>query len=296
MSNPMTAVGDLIVGGTVTGGVAAPTRLALGASNTRLASDSVNDLWVPSMDIAAGTGVTITSSQSGGLITKTIAASASGGSGVTMQFPSLKPATPTDDFAAATLSGSWSAHSVSGSFGTGNVITQGEAWVGSSAELQFSNQVGTLYRTHADADLDFTIGGLRWHGANGQSAFMFGIAALNTSGSGIGVVVYNDGAVYLALITTYGYVSNSAVLNHAGINQPYTGGGSVHAGDWWLRLKRISGTWTGYFSNSGRTWDKTFATRSDVFVVAQLHWGILYENFGGAITGRLSADYYQLDT
>jgi hypothetical protein len=37
MSNPMTTVGDIIYGGTVTGGVAAPTRLGIGTTNQVLA-------------------------------------------------------------------------------------------------------------------------------------------------------------------------------------------------------------------------------------------------------------------
>lgn len=36
MTNPMTTVGDIIVGGTVTGGVAAPARLGVGGANTLL--------------------------------------------------------------------------------------------------------------------------------------------------------------------------------------------------------------------------------------------------------------------
>lgn len=45
MSNPMTNVGDLIVGGTVSGGLAAPARLGIGPAN-----------WLPSVNLA-GTGI-----------------------------------------------------------------------------------------------------------------------------------------------------------------------------------------------------------------------------------------------
>ena len=209
-----------------------------------------------------------------------------------IQYPSLKPATPTDDFAAASLDAAWSAHSRSGTFVTGNCMTQGEDWLGSSLEMQFSSQSGTIYRTHADADFDFTVGGIRHKGiSTASSSVMFGIAALNTSGTGVGIVIYNDGSMYIASITTYAYGAQSDIWS--GHGQPQVTGQNV-AGDWWVRLKRVGSTWTGYGSNSGRAWDKTFSTRSDSIVVAQLHFGILYDN-GSNFSGRLMADYYQLD-
>lgn len=209
-----------------------------------------------------------------------------GGSTV-IQYPALKPASPTDDFRLAALDGAWSVHSAGGSFVLADCITQGEAWGGSSLEMQFSGQMGTIYRTHGDTDLDFTVGGIRAVlGPDGATGPMFGIAALDSAGTGIGVTVYNDNSAYLAAITTYGYVTNS---DSVGLGMISTGI-RQHNGIW-LRLKRVSGTWTGYASVSGRAWDKVFTTRADSVTVAQLHFGLLLDP-ANTYHGRLSADYF----
>jgi hypothetical protein len=213
-----------------------------------------------------------------------------GSSGATLQYPSLKPGTPTYDFASASLDGAFSAHSSQGSFATGHVLTQGEDWSGSSVELQFSEQMGALYVTHSNGDLDFQVGGIRSKGfhVNTSPQIMFGIAALNSSGTGVAVVVYNDGTVYLAAVTTWGYTS----FSDSWANHGSAGGGG---GDWWLRLKRVSGTWTGYVSTSGRAWDKTFSTRSDSVTVDRLAFGLFYST-GLSYSGRLTADYMDVAT
>jgi hypothetical protein len=213
------------------------------------------------------------------------------GGGVTVQYPGLKPGTPTYDFAGASLPGAFSAHSSGGSFGTGNCMTQGEAWVGSSLEMQFSEQMGALYVTHADADLDFSVGGIRFSGDPGSSSVMVGIAALNSSGTGIGVTIYNDGGAYFAAITTWSYASNSDSWGNHGAT---AAGGTTLNGDWWLRLKRVSGTWTGYISQSGRAWDKVFSTRADAVTVDRLAFGLMY-NSATVYSMRVIADYFQVD-
>jgi hypothetical protein len=260
----------------------------------QITSNTSNTLTQPNINLVAGTGIAFDASVASQLTIRNIGTSSGGGggSGTTIQYPTLKPATPTDDFNSASLSGSWSAHSNGGSFGTGNCLTQGIDWMGSSLEMQFSAQMGTLYRTHADADLDFTVGGMRAILGPEGVRMMFGIAALDTSGNGVGVVVYDDGSAYFAAITAYSYVSNS---DSVGFGMTGSGAGTRQHNGIWVRLKRISGTWTGYVSLSGRAWDKTFSTRADSVTVAQLHVGLLYD---AAVTysGRLTADYFDLTT
>jgi hypothetical protein len=81
-------------------------------------------------------------------------------------------------------------------------MTQGVDWAGSSVELQYSNQRGSIYVTHANTDFEFEVGGIAMRGGGGATV-MFGIAALNSSGTGVGIVVYTDNNAYLATITTY---------------------------------------------------------------------------------------------
>jgi hypothetical protein len=218
-----------------------------------------------------------------------------GGSGATIQFPALKPGSPTDDFDGASLGGGYSAHSSGGSFATADCMTQGIDWMGSSVELQYSDQFGYLYLAHADTDLDFTWGGVQLHGeftetAGPGSALMYGIAALDSSGGGVGVVAYTaDQNAYLAAISGHGYSSFSDTLLHGG-------GGSrdgTHA-QLWFRLKRVSGTWTGYISKSGRVWDKVFSTRADSVTVDRIAFGLWYDS-SKVYSGRLTADYVQVD-
>lgn len=220
-------------------------------------------------------------------------ATPSGGS-ATIQYPALKPATPTDDFAGAALGGGYTAHSSGGTFVIGNAVPQGVDWVGSSVELQFSEQFGAIYTTHADTDFDFTWGGVIAHlpfHENSNSDLMVGIAALNSAGTGVGVVAYTaDTNAYFATITTWNY--NTFSDSWAGRVIGTSGTGAQDA--LWFRLKRVSGTWTGYVSKSGRAWDKTFSTRADSITVDRLAFGIWFDNTK-LYSGRLTADYYQLD-
>jgi hypothetical protein len=283
-----------VSGLTATDAQAAIDEIAAAAGGSSLPTPSaVGDLivWDGSdwIILPAGTDGDVLTADSGateGLSYQT--PTGGGGGGGTMQYPALKPATPTYDFDGASLDGAFSAHSSQGSFATTDCMTQGEDWIGSSLEMQYSAQMGGLYVTHADADLDFSIGGLRIKGML-NPVMMVGIAALNSAGTGVGVLAYADGSCYLATITTWNYVANSDSWGGHGI-----GTGTESQGDWWFRLKRVSGTWTAYASKSGRTWDKTFATRSDSITVDRLFVGMLY-NTGSTYYGRLTLDYFQVD-
>lgn len=228
--------------------------------------------------------LTADSAQATGLKWATPAA----GGGATIQYPGLKPGTPTYDFAGASLDAAFSAHSGAGSFTTSHVKTQGIDWGGSSVEFQFSGQNGRIYVTHADTDLDFSVGGITKHGFLGVSPWMFGIAALNSSGTGVGVVVSTDSNAYFATITSWTYAS----FSHTGSNYGHNHSENTPT---WLRLVRTSGTWTAFLSVSGRAWDSSFggATRADAITVDRLAFGTFYDA-ASAFNGRLTADYFHV--
>lgn len=260
MSNPMTTQDDIIVGGVA----GAPGRLAKGTDGQVLTVDPTTHhlVWATP-----------------------------GAGGPTIQYPALKPGSPTYDFATAALPGAFSAHSSGGSFATADAMTQGIDWMGSSLELQYSNQFGVLYVTHANTDLDVTWGGVTYHGEFTETSgpgnhVMYGIAALDSSGSGVGVVAYTaDQNAYLATISTWAYNTFSDTWLHGG-------GGSRDGthGQMWFRLKRVSGTWTGYVSKSGRVWDQVFATRADSVTVDRLAIGLWFDS-ASVYSGRLTSDY-----
>lgn len=261
LTNPMTTAADLIVGGA--SGV--PARLAKGSDGQVLTVDPTTHLLVW--------------------------AAAAGGGGVTIQRPGLYPGTPTDDFDGGSLGGGYTAHSSGGSFGTSHCKTQGVDWLGSSLEMQYSDQFGQLYVGHSNTDFDFTWGGVCYHGAFTETAgpgteVMYGIAALDSSGTGVGVVSYTaDMNAYIATITSWGYssFSDTHALGGGGLRN------ATHA-QMWFRLKRVSGTWTGYVSKSGRVWDKTFSTRADSITVDRLAFGLWFDN-SKVYSGRVTADY-----
>jgi hypothetical protein len=266
ITNPLTTQDDLWVGGSS----GAPGRLAKGSDGQVLTVDPTTHhlIWA---------------TPSGG----------GGGGSVTVQYPGLKPATPTYDFAGASLPGAFSAHSSQGSFGTGNCSVQGELWMGSALELHFSEQMGALYVTHADTDLDFSVGGVSAHGMGyaGLGGTAFGIAALNSSGTGVGLLADMSGSLYSSTITTWG----ADTLKTNWTNHGFSGGNrSVHVGDVWFRLTRVSGTWTYYASFSGRAWDKVYSTSADSVTVDRIAFGLFYDPTQ-TYSGRLVADYFQVD-
>jgi hypothetical protein len=304
--NPMTTPADIIVGTTA----GAPARLAKGTDGQVLTVDPSTHLllWatpapvvqttkgdlagystVPARVGVGANGLVLTADSTQALGLKWATVGGSGGASVAVQYPALKPATPTDDFNGAALDGAWSAHSGTGSFATSNCLTQAAEWVGSSIEMQFSAQMGVLYRTHSNGDLDFSVGGMRVENVGFGNGFMIGIAALNSSGTGIAVTSYTDGSGYLASISTWDYAGNSDSWTGAGQNS----NAGANTAPYWFRLKRVSGTWTGYMSASGRVWDKTFSTRADSITVDRLAFGLLY-HVGQSYYGRLTADYFDV--
>jgi hypothetical protein len=281
---------DFTAGATVTDAGGGVAQIAVGAPLTvEDGTTAVTDVT----DIKFTSGATVTSGGAG--VADVAITGGGGGGGVTIQYPALKPGSPTDDFAAASLDGAWSAHSSVGSFVTGDCMTQGVEWVGSSLEMQFSNQMGFLYRSHSNGDLDIAAGGVSIHHMNRGQNMMFGIAALDTSGNGLAIVSYNDQNAYFASISGWQYASNTDSWSYAGYGNGGTPNGGQVTADYWYRLKRVSGTWTAYISMSGRVWDHTFSTRADSYTVAYVGLGLLLDTGASpGYSGRLTADYFDI--
>lgn len=213
------------------------------------------------------------------------------GGGSTIQYGSLKPAPPTYDFAAASLDGAFSVNSSQGSFGTGNIFTQAKD--GSHACLAFNAQMGAMYVSHGDTDLDFHVGGLQLEHveAAGNAGVMVGIAALNSSGSGIGVLAYTDAHQYLVDISSWNYNSFSATATMKGM---MWNNNIALSGPMSMRLKRISGTWTGYWSKDDQNWN-AFSTRADSYTVDRLAVGLFYTT-SQPYWGKVYVDYFHVTT
>ena len=208
-----------------------------------------------------------------------------GGGGAAIQYPPLKPVTPLDDFNASSLDASWNAHSSGGSFGTTDAVVQ--SLDGNHITLGYDAQMGCLYRATTNVDQEWICGGMIPGGQTGHGAgVMPGIAILNTSGTGVGVIVFDDGNLYLASIVTWQYTTNygniAASLGH---NLSH---GSFR---YWLRLTRVGNTWDGYASVSGHAWDfHMSSTGSNTITAAYKAIGLFY-NTGATFSGELSYEW-----
>lgn len=205
---------------------------------------------------------------------------AAGGS----SYAPLKPATPDDDFDGASLDVAWTAHSSGGSFATTDCFTQ--ARDGSSLRMEFFSKMGCLYRSQANTDLDIKATNIRGLGAMLGGSMMFGIAALNSSGTGVGLLVYNDNNVYLANITTWQYASLLQTFSERGHNR---WGNS----DYWLRLVRSGNNWTGYVSMNGKDWGTVSGTSAVTITVDRVAIGLFYDT-GSTYIGAVECDSFDV--
>lgn len=205
----------------------------------------------------------------------------SGGGGSTIQYPQLKPGSPTDDFDGASLGGGYTSHSSQGSFATTDCITQ--ARDGSHLRMMFTAQMGALYVSHANGDFDFRAGGIRPFGQlDGATQTLFGIAGLNSSGTGVATTIFNDNNAYVHNITAWQAGTSLASLSGYGHNL-------YGASEYWLRLTRVTNTWAGYVSLNGRSWI-SIGGGSGTITLDRLAIGMFY-NTGVAYTGALECDW-----
>lgn len=197
---------------------------------------------------------------------------------------SLKPSVPLDDFDAASLDGAWSAHSGAGTFATTDCFTQ--ALDGSHVSLGFNAKNGSIYRSTTNIDQEWLAGGMRATMPSDQ-AWMLGIAVLDSSGTGVGVLSYNDGNVYLGSITTWGYAGILQTISGYGHGTAGVGAGSdaIYA----MRLTRVGNSWTGYVSMDGNNWVAS-ASSNTTITAANLAVGLFYDPTG-LYRGRMVCDW-----
>lgn len=209
------------------------------------------------------------------------------GSGATLQYPALKPATPDDDFDGASLSGAgWSANSQAGSFALGNCYPQ--AVDGSYVVLGYDDQSGSITKSQGNTNLDYRVGGFscegNLHPAQGQK--MPGIAVLDSSGAGVALVFNTDLNLYLIELSAYAFTGTSygSVAN-------FTPEYATDSREYYLRITRTTNTWDGYASFSGAAWNfHVSATGSKTITVDRVAIGTWKPN-DGAARGRILADW-----
>jgi len=245
------------------------SALTVKDEGTPLATDATSLDFVGAGVVASGVGAA-----------KTI--TIAGGSGSTIQYGGLKPATPLDDFGGTSLDGAWSAHSSQGSFATTDCFTQ--ALDGSHLSMGFGAKTGRLYRTATNTNQEWLVGGIVPDGGmlTGTEP-MFGMGLLTTAGTGVGIVVYNDGNAYLCSITTWAYGAFTGTFTGYGHNL-------LRHGPYALRLVRVGNVFTGYISIDGQTWVAASSTLTSTFTVGYKAVGLFYNNTI-AYKGRLFVDW-----
>lgn len=208
------------------------------------------------------------------------------GSGTTIEYGDLKPATPTLDFTGSDLA-SATATSYQGSFAVTDCYEQ--AVDGSHLMMGYASQMGHIYWSASNVDQELIVGNFRAEG-NIQilaGSRMYGIALLDTSSNGVGIVVYGDNNVYLAEILNGQY--NAQYGNIAGLG--HDANGLPHY-TYALRLTRVGNTWDGYLSVDGDNWDYHMsATGSKTITVARKAIGLFYNTGTATHIGTLQADY-----
>lgn len=232
----------------------------------------------------AKTGGHMAQKDSAGVETLLDAAGGGGGGGSGTSIDQLKPGTPTYDFAAGALPGAFSAHSSQGGFATTDTLL-GVGDLASRLRMNFQEKMGALYVSHANSDFTMQVGLLSGKGGmQGAAGAMFGIAGLDSSGTGVGLVAYNDGNVYLANITAW---------NYASVIQSFGAGHSQAGSDpYWLKLVRATNLWTGYVSLSGDAWG-TGQGGSVTITLDRLAIGMFY-NTGAAYRAALEVDWIDI--
>ena len=97
---------------------------------------------------------------------------------------------------------------------------------------------------------------------------MIGLCALDAAGAGRAFSYYNDGTTYNWKITSYTYDTTGSLVP-----------GTPAIPDHWLRLRRVSGSWSGCYSTNGNAWSNWTTGNADGRTITQI--GILRAYFSG---------------
>ena len=130
---------------------------------------------------------------------------------------------------------------------------------------------------------DISVGG-------GASSTMYGPVAVSSTGTGVGFTLYHNGE--LALLTnlsSYAYASTLNSVNLNAIASHYPRGEKF-----WLKLKKVSGTYTGYWSLNGDVWSpvRNPTGTPSAFTPDRFGFGRFYVDSGGATDCRCSIDIF----
>lgn len=214
---------------------------------------------------------------------------AGGGGGATITREPLFVALghdPTDDFDGASLDGSYTAHSTAGSFVVGNAVTQQKD--GSYVRIAFNAQNGCLLIPTTNVDQDVQLGGYTASGDLGGSCL--GLALVDSSGNGMGIVLYNDNTCYLLDIASWQVTGGG----HGSLGSNH---GANRLSDWglypaWLRLTRTGGgAYTAYLSLDGTNWNWSAGPYTpSAFTVAKVAIG----TFQVTNSGMILADWLDI--
>lgn len=209
-----------------------------------------------------------------------------GGGSATIQYGSLKPGTPDDDFDYASLSGAgWAANNQAGSFALTDCFPQ--AVDGSHVQLGYQDKSGSILKSQSNVDLDYRVGGFscegNLHPAQGQK--MPGIAVVDSSGNGVGLVFNSDLNTYLIELTSYAF-SGTSYGSWTNSTPEY----AIDSRSFAMRITRATNTWTGYLSFDSVNWTAMSATGSKTITVNRIAIGTWKPN-DGAARGRILADW-----
>lgn len=211
---------------------------------------------------------------------------AGGGGAATIQYGSLKPATPDDDFDYSSLGvAGWAANSQAGTFALTDCFPQ--AVDGSHVQLGYHDKSGSILKAQADTDLDFRVGGFRVEGSlhPSQGQKFPGIAVVDSSGNGVALAFNSDLHTYLAELTAYAWTGTTY-----GSWQNTTPEYATNHSGYVMRITRVGNTWTGYLSFDGVNYTAMSATGSKTITVNRIAIGTWKPN-DGAARGRILADW-----
>lgn len=234
LTNPMTTVGDIIIGGAS----GAPTRLAAGATS----------------------GHVLTSNGSGAAPSYQ---AAGGSSGFTYPIDTVAlDGTYGDEFTDASLNARWTRHVQ----GSGEETYQQGAG-GSALRTTYATAAASryIYQTAPNGTNEtWECSHAFWSETTGQ---MFALLMVDASGNGVAAIMYdNVRGLILANIAAHGY---SSVLS-----APTYADAFVRAGQrCWLRLRKASGVYYASFSLNGETYSPEASGTPSAFTPARVGIG-----------------------
>ena len=203
-----------------------------------------------------------------------------------------------DDFTGSSLAGIWTRRNLASS---NESYQQGPAASKMTVDLTASGGGGTgttsdrMYLQSCPAGdweimmaAQYYIPDLAVGGAG--SSTMMGLVVVSSSGTGVGLTPYHNGEImWLVNLSTYAYTSSLNSVNLTGIVPHYKNGKKI-----WLRLKKASGVYTGYWSLDGELWAPVRSPTGtpSAFTPDRFGFGRFYVDGSGATEERLVVDRF----